>query len=325
MIRKRYIHAFVLTVLAALTAACTADECESYSHSIHQPIEFGVSQGKLSVTRATTYGTSATDSKWATTDAVLIADGTTPYTYYPSAVSSSGNGTDYVSLVGSGTNIHFWNQYGETRTIHAWSFGNSIVPSGTIGEDLPTNFTLTNDGNNNDLLYATGSFTYHITSPATVPDVIQLDFYHQLAKIVVKVKVDATTTINGVTLPDMYVTGAINLLTNESDEIVWNTTSGTADDITAVAESPTSDETADGVVAKYSAVVIPAHYDTGKVIIQVNTDGKGIYYFALPEGGFSYYAGRQYVYTLILKNQIDFNVKVLAWTAEESNRELRLE
>ena len=322
MNRKRYIHTIALTVLAALTAACTADECES--HSIHQPIEFGVSQGKLSVTRTTTYGTSATDSKWATTDAVLIADGTTPYTYYPSAVSSSGDGTDYVLLVGSGTNIHFWQQDGETRTIHAWSFGNSIVPSGTIGEDLPTNFTLTNDGENNDLLYATGSFTHHITSPATVPDVIQLDFYHQLAKIIVRVKADATTTISGVTLPGMYVSGAINLLTNESDEIVWNTTSGTADDITAVEESLTSEETADGVVAKYSAVIIPAQYDEDKVVIQVNTD-KGNYYFALPEGGFSYYAGKQYVYTLILKNQIDFNVKVTAWTAEESNRELKLE
>lgn len=324
MIRKRYIHTIVLTVLATLTAACTADECETYSHSIHQPIEFGVSQSGLSVTR-TVYGSSVTDNKWATTDAILIADGTIAYTYYPSAISSSGDGTDYVSLIGSGTNIHYWNQAGETRTIHAWSFGNSIVPSGTTGADLPSNFTLTNDGNNNDLLYATGSFTHTITPPATVPNAIQLDFYHQLAKIIVKVKVDATTAISGVTLPSMFVSGTINPLTNGSDEKVWNTTYGTVGDITAVAESPTPDETADGVVAKYSAVIIPANYDAGKVVIQVNTNGKGDYNFALPTGGFSFFAGKQYIYTVTLKNQIDFNVKVAAWTAETSNRELKLE
>lgn len=318
MTRKRYIHAIALTVLAALTAACTADVCETYSHSIHQPIEFGVSQGRLSVTRATIYGTSATDSRWATTDAVLIADGTTAYTYYPSTISSPGDGTDYVPLVGSGTNIHYWDQVGETKTIYAWSFGNSIVPSGTMGAGLPSNFTLTNDGGNNDLLYATGSFTHHITSPATVPDVIQLNFYHQLAKIVVKVKVDATTTISGLTLPGMYISGAINPLTNGSDEKVWDTTSGTANDITAVAESPTSDEMADGVVAKYSAVIIPAHYNANKVVIQVNTDGNGNYSFALPDGGFSYYAGRQYIYTVTIKNQIDFNVTVSNWESGAS-------
>lgn len=89
-------------------------------------------------------------------------------------------------------------------------------------------------------------------------------------------------------------------------------------DVKPVAETPTSEETADGVIAKYSAVIIPGDYN-GMTLLQIATTAHGTYSY-IPTSTQTLSPGMCYTFTITIKNQIVLNtVTVAPWTDDATN------
>jgi len=300
--RQLTYHEVILLVAAALAitaittlASCSADDTAATAitpnQPIHEPIEVNIGSN-LTVTRSTT---SISNNSWTDNDQVTVIMDNQPYAYSAEWYDSNGDASnDKVRLTRSDVSKHYWSKAGQNKTIYAWSFGNGTAPTfddaSPSGTTVPTNFELTTDGTA-DLLYATNS--------ATHPAAFDLDFYHQLAKITVKVKAEVSEgiTVNSVTLLNMPNNGTFSSLYTGSGDVKCSDPTGSIN-ITAESQDPSGD----GVIAQYTAVIIPATYASGKEMVQINTN-KGSYTWKLAQDE-NFYAGKNFNINITLKNQL---------------------
>lgn len=308
--RQLTYHEVILLVAAALAitaittlASCSSDDpATTTNQPIHEPIEVNIGSA-LTVTRSTT---SISNNSWTDNNQVTVIMDNQPYAYSAEWYDSDADMVnDKVRLTRSDVSKHYWSKAGQNKTIYAWSFGNGTAPTfgdSPSGTTVPTNFVLTTDGTATDLLYA--------TQTATHPNSFDLDFYHQLAKITVKVKVEVDVTVTGVTLLNMPSNGTFSSLYTGTGDVKCSATTGSIN-ITAESQDPSGD----GVIAQYTAVIIPATYASGKEMVQINTN-KGSYTWKLAQDE-NFYAGKNFNINITLKNQLKIGqvtLETASWT-----------
>lgn len=329
-------HEAVLLVAAtaALTTiltlmSCSADDTPPAAHQnatpsqpIHEPIV--VTAGtSMTVTRSTSDGTG---TSWVSGDKVVLVvknfkdnvGGTENITehIYQTAADGTGPALSPDDLA----NTNFWRSTTETKQIvSAWSYGTSTAP--TLNSNTISTYTLeTTQTGTGELLYSPGQEkAYNVTPPAT--RAFSLTFYHQLAKVVFLVKSDVTTSVTADSQTmNIPRGGTITQLKDGTNPGSWTfDNDGVGNviktDVKPVAETPTSEETAAGVIAKYSAVIIPGDYNGYKMLQVDCTEGTCSY---TPSSTLDIPPGTRYTFTITLKNgTMKFSsVSVSEWTDE---------
>lgn len=306
--RMRFIHV-ALTALAALAAACTADERDS--QPIHEPLVIGIAQPNVKVTRSTTENSGNT---WAGGEYVALVVGndvvsSTPTTTTDHVYTVNGSGTSQSLTALNQANTNYWTSRSETKKIVcAWSYGTTTAP--TLTSHTLNTYTLptTQSATSGELLYAPATVEKAYTAS---PNSFELRFYHQLTKVVFLVKSDATATVS---TPVMTIPGSGTLTSPDDDgsyDAAW--TPGSNASITPHTESPTPAETADGVIAKYSAIIIPGNYN-GKKLLSLNV-GSTTYNYKGGAEVASLHSGKRYIITVTVRNKLVVNaITVNAWT-----------
>lgn len=313
MMRMRFIHV-ALTALAALAAACTADERDS--QPIHEPLKVCISQSGIHVTRSTTEGDGNT---WAGGEQIALVVGndvvsSTPTTTTDHVYTVSGTGTSQSLTALNLANTNYWTSRSETKKIVcAWSYGTTTAP--TLTSHTLNTYTLptTQSATSGELLYAPATVEKAYTAS---PNSFELQFYHQLTKVVFLVKLDAGS--GAVSSPVMSIPGSGTQTAIDDDgsyDATW--TFGSNTNITPYAETPTSAETADGVVARYSAIIIPGDYSS-KALLKV-TMGSTEYTYTGGAEVNNLQSGKRYTITVTVRNKLVFSgITVNAWSVGSS-------
>ena len=314
MNRLRLTHAFVLMLLAVLGTACSQDERDlpQPGQPIREPLQISIASPRMNVTRSTSDGDGNT---WAGGEHITLVVGNnivagTPTTITDHVYTVNGSGTSQSLTALNLTNTNFWTSTSETKKIiGAWSYGTTTAP--VLTSHTLTAYTLANPQTNTtgELLYAPATSQ---TAYTAVPNSFALTFYHQLAKVVFLVKSDATATVS---TPVMTIPGSGTLTSPDDDgsyDAAW-TPASTDASITPHTESPTTTETADGVIAKYSAVIIPGDYD-GKTLLSLNVGSTTYNYTGGTEVN-NLKSGKRYTITVTVRNKLVVNaITVNAWT-----------
>lgn len=328
--RQLTYHEVILLVAAALAitaittlASCSSDDTAAttpQNQPIHEPIEVNIGSN-LTVTRSTTDGLGET---WTGGEKVVLVVGNkvdeldnptnplTEHTYQTVA------GTDVALSPVNLANTNFWSSTTEKKKIvSAWSYGTSTAP--TLTSNTISSYTLeTTQTGTGELLYSPGASTKAYT--ATPTNSFSLTFYHQLAKVVFLVKSDVTTSVTADSQTmNIPRGGTITQLKDGTNPGSWTFENEGGNvlkaDVKPVAETPTSEEAADGVIAKYSAVIIPGDYNGYKMLQVDCTEGTCSY---TPSSTLDIPPGTQYTFTITLKNgTMKFSsVSVSEWTVE---------
>ena len=223
------------------------------------------------------------------------------------------NGTDLSYAGTTATNEFHWESSVENIKLRAWSYGKGMdadkyntaqASPNNVTYNLPTNQT----SGYGELLYCAKEISYLTANAAGG---IALDMHHQLARIIVKLKrkaADDTSDIESVTIGDGSVsipTSATFVMpetfTQQTGE--WKDITKTTTAITCHEDTPTSDDTAAGIEAVYSAVVIPDTYASGINLIQVTmSDGNKYNYATTAATPLS--ASNQYIYTITIGDDV---------------------
>ena len=316
--------ALLVAATAALTTiltlmSCSAADTPPAAQPVHEAIIVSTGSG-MAVTRTTTEGSGNT---WTDGDKIVLV-----VKNFKNNTGGTENTTEHTYQVASGTalspvdlaNTNFWRSTGETKQITgAWSFGTSTAPE--LTSNTITSYTLaTAQTGNGELLYSPGQEKSYNADPAT--RAFSLTFYHQLAKVVFLVKSDVTTSV----IADSQTMniprgGTITQLKDGTNPGSWTFEKEGGNviktDVKPVAETPTSEETADGVIAKYSAVIIPGDYNGYKMLQVDCTEGTCSY---TPSSTLDIPPGTRYTFTITLKNgTMKFSsVSVSEWTVEDT-------
>lgn len=330
--RQLTYHEVILLVAAALAitaittlASCSADDTAATTitpnQPIHEPIEVNIGSN-LTVTRSTTDGLGET---WAGGEKVVLV----VTNHYGNTGGGTASTSKYVYQVdGSGTsqslvpkdlaNTNFWSSTAEKKKIEsAWSYGNNTTEP-TLEDNTITKFTLPIPQGNTELLYAPAVEEKVYTASPT--NSFSLTFYHQLAKVVFLVKSDVATSVTADSQTmNIPRGGTITQLKDGTNPGSWTFENEGGNvlkaDVKPVAETLTSEETADGVIAKYSAVIIPGDYNGYKMLQVDCAEGTCSY---TPSSTLDIPPGTRYTFTITLKNgTMKFSsVSVSEWTVE---------
>ncbi len=317
MKRMRYIHVVVLTVLGALAAACTSDERDlAESFAQQTPMRISISQGNMSVGRTTRGYTSTTAYDGAYTfggtEKVKIGLARTAEAELWKTYTASNTGALSISPE---TDQYYWRSQSDAVTLRAWSYGTADEPAAIIADGTYAgclSFTIPTDQSGTDdkeLLYAPAA-DYNYAANATSG--INLDFYHQMSRVVINVKRDntsdaytniAATSIPAVTIGDgstttIPQTGYLTLPTGEDASHMIGTWSGQTTETAAIRpkhwETPTA-----SYEHTYSAVLIPGDYN-GKLITVPTAQGS---FYYTPTSTLTLQPGKQYTFNIELRNQ----------------------
>ena len=211
------------------------------------------------------------------------------------------------------TNEFHWESAAETVKLRAWSYGKGMASSqyntAQASPDGTTyNLPIDQSSGYGELLYCAKEISWTV---AKAQGGIDLDMQHQLARIIVKLKrkaTDDTSTIQSVTIGDgtasIPTSATFVMPTSFSQQTGnWEDISKTATKIKCHTDAPTTDDTAAGIEAVYSAVVIPDTYASGINLVQVTmSDGNKYNYTTTSATPLS--AGKQYVFTISIGNDI---------------------
>lgn len=328
MKRRRYIHAVALTVLVALTAACTSDERELANTDFNEPINIAVGSGEITASAVTRGHTSTTAHNggytFASTDKVKVGlkRGTAAEELKTYTISSTTTGALTT------TNQFNWSGSGDAVTIRAYSYGYSSDPDDPE-VDAPNigrlEFTL--EASQNDytddleLLYAPAATydyaTYHSTG-------VTLNLYHQLSRVVINVKRDKTDDaydeIGSSTVPNVKIGDGTQTFPHKAylEVPVLPATQGTwynpVDDDDQIEPKYWSTPTT-GYEHTFSAVLIPGDYSNKKLIYIKTASGE---YYYTPTS-LTLLPGKQYTFNIGVRNQkIDVTTTISNWETVNS-------
>lgn len=309
MMRMRYIHV-ALCVLAAITAACTADnrELPSAGQPIHEPLQISIAQPQMTVTRSTT---DDPGNAWAGNEKIAlvvgnsVGAGDTPASLSDHVYTVSASGTS-PSLTSSGAN--FWSSTSESKKIAgAWSYGTTTAPGLTSNTlTLPYTLPTTQTSTTGELLYSPGAATKAYTAS---PNSFSITFYHQLAKVVFSITADKEQAVTGAS---MTVPGTITAITTLDDDGSGKAVFTVGSDVTVTPDGTAAQTAGTSTPATYSAVVIPGTYD-GKTLLTLTTSANGTYNYT--PATLSLQSGKKYTFNITIKNNLVFcnSVSVEAW------------
>lgn len=310
----RYIH-FALYVLAAMMVACTADERDSeQQQNLNEAIILNINPDGMivepqtrgySTTPAYNGGYTLLGVELVKVGVCGVSGSTRPATEEVKTFTASNAGALSITPA---TNKFYWQSGNEVISLRAWSYGTSDTPA-----DIPTSganlgkisFTILNDQSTSaevkELLYCTEAqfdySTYHNTN-------LTLNLHHQLARIVINVKLDNTgDAISGVTIGD----GTNNTIPTvgtftipASGNLGTWTDQGT--NVSSIAPYEWgSPYITSGYEKTYSAVMIPGTLAASTNFIKVTT-ASGSYCYQLSTA-LTLDPGKQYVYNVSVRNQ----------------------
>ena len=326
MKRRRYIHAVALTVLVALTAACTSDERELANTDFNEPINIAVSSGEITASAVTRGHTSTTAHDggytFASTDKVKVGlkRGTAAEELKTYTISSTTTGALTT------TNQFNWSGSSDAVKIRAYSYGYSSDPKDPE-VDAPNigrlEFTL--DLHQNDqtddyeLLYAPAATfdyaTYHSTG-------VTLNLYHQLSRVVINVKRDKTDDAYDISnsVPNVLIGDGTDVFPHKAylEVPVLPATQGTwynpvNNDEQIEPKYWTTPTT--GYEHTFSAVLIPGDYSNKKLIYIKTASGE---YYYTPTS-LTLLPGKQYTFNIGVRNQkIDVTTTISNWETVNS-------
>lgn len=221
---------------------------------------------------------------------------------------------------GSTTTYAFdWLGTGETISLRAWSDGKTTTPAAAVDPDGQL-FTIetTQAGSVRELLYSPAAdYSY-----ATASGAINIPLYHQLARIVVNIRDDATgtPTLAAVTLGSatdkVPVSGTFTKPTSGNNFGSWAVASEATQSTHWGVITPKAETAATGYDYTYSAVAIPGgptEYAAGGKLINI-TIGSETFSYEVPAGGITLAAGKQYNYNITVKNQtINVETVITDW------------
>lgn len=326
MKRRRYIHAVALTVLVALTAACTSDERELANTDFNEPINIAVGSGEITASAVTRGHTSTTAHDggytFASTDKVKVGlkRGTAAEELKTYTISSTTTGALTT------TNQFNWSGSSDAVKIRAYSYGYSSDPKDPE-VDAPNigrlEFTL--DLHQNDqtddyeLLYAPAATfdyaTYHSTG-------VTLNLYHQLSRVVINVKRDKTDDAYDISnsVPNVLIGDGTDVFPHKAylEVPVLPATQGTwynpvNNDEQIEPKYWTTPTT--GYEHTFSAVLIPGDYSNKKLIYIKTASGE---YYYTPTS-LTLLPGKQYTFNIGVRNQkIDVTTTISNWETVNS-------
>ena len=328
MKRRRYIHAVALTVLVALTAACTSDERELADTDFNEPINIAVGSGEITASAVTRGHTSTTAHDggytFASTDKVKVGlkRGTAAEELKTYTISSTTTGALTT------TNQFNWSGSGDAVTIRAYSYGYSSDPDDPE-VDAPNigRLEFTVEASQNDytddleLLYAPAATydyaTYHSTG-------VTLNLYHQLSRVVINVKRDKTDDaydeIGSSTVPNVKIGDGTQTFPHKAylEVPVLPATQGTwynpVDDDDQIEPKYWTTPTT-GYEHTFSAVLIPGDYSNKKLIYIKTASGE---YYYTPTS-LTLLPGKQYTFNIGVRNQkIDVTTTISNWETVNS-------
>jgi len=322
----RYIHAVALTVLVALTAACTSDERELANTDFNEPINIAVGSGEITASAVTRGHTSTTAHDggytFASTDKVKVGlkRGTAAEELKTYTISSTTTGALTT------TNQFNWSGSSDAVKIRAYSYGYSSDPKDPE-VDAPNigrlEFTL--DLHQNDqtddyeLLYAPAATfdyaTYHSTG-------VTLNLYHQLSRVVINVKRDKTDDAYDISnsVPNVLIGDGTDVFPHKAylEVPVLPATQGTwynpvNNDEQIEPKYWTTPTT--GYEHTFSAVLIPGDYSNKKLIYIKTASGE---YYYTPTS-LTLLPGKQYTFNIGVRNQkIDVTTTISNWETVNS-------
>ncbi|MBE6257727.1 MAG: fimbrillin family protein [Prevotella sp.] len=210
---REKINIVIMALAAVLLAGCADETREGAAERV--PVSFWSGIARSS-TRTTTR-----DNVWSGSEHIMITDGVTIKTYKPAS-----EGTSVALEAIDSDNILYWPIDKGSRTFEAWYPAN--------GGSKPTVWTVATDQNaladastfdDYDLLYATSGV---VSNGSTVT----LDFYHQMAHVIVYIRGLAWTgqEISSITFGsnNVAVTGTVAMGTTgiPSASVNWTVSSG---------------------------------------------------------------------------------------------------
>lgn len=326
MKRRIYIHAVALTVLVALTAACTSDERELANTDFNEPINIAVGSGEITASAVTRGHTSTTAHDggytFASTDKVKVGlkRGTAAEELKTYTISNTTTGALTT------TNQFNWSGSSDAVKIRAYSYGYSSDPKDPE-VDAPNigrlEFTL--DLHQNDqtddyeLLYAPAATfdyaTYHSTG-------VTLNLYHQLSRVVINVKRDKTDDAYDISnsVPNVLIGDGTDVFPHKAylEVPVLPATQGTwynpvNNDEQIEPKYWTTPTT--GYEHTFSAVLIPGDYSNKKLIYIKTASGE---YYYTPTS-LTLLPGKQYTFNIGVRNQkIDVTTTISNWETVNS-------
>ena len=325
--------AVLVGMVLLIPSACTNDtdpEGDNGSVAKGDAVEFTVMLPNKATdmyrSRNSTRAFSTLDNCWTMNQEMAICEGSTVYKY---KASESGGSGERVALSPS-DNCYYWSTLEPSRTFSAWYPYSSTKPTNVAGATdqrsdtyyLGTQGTMTNDAYNLlDLLYA--------------PDVnvgfkqrVNLDFYHQMCRIIVTVNSAATKGAKPVTSVifgknNVAAGGTVTL--GYTGDPLTATASWTVSQTTSVnmrlnnANSPAKQYT-------YECIVPPQALDGSEVLFQITTTAsdettKTTNYIPqnLYQDAPDFKAGYQYNFMLTLSRQGQISISTLQvsnWATE---------
>lgn len=299
-----------LTGLALHTSCSQGQEDAMPRDEQSTDISFAVSVGPAATRGALTDVSTGTGYKFSDGDRVRIAvKGTAPrstsWDYKTYKVNSTNAGVAYPSfttltLDTDVNTIPFsWYNTDENITLRAWSYGNSTNPS---DDPLTTDFTLQTDQKANgykELLYQEDT-NYNYGN-------IQMTMNHELSRVVINLTYDksGTNTVSDIRLGDGTMTIPTSARFDPSDAenipLRWKSHGTQTPEIKPVEHTANT---------KYSAVLLPYTYGAGNFInIKIGTET-----FHYATTGFTMRPGKQYTFTINVKNQaISVTTSISDW------------
>ena len=207
--------------------------------------------------------------------------------------------TGYLEYAGSGEPF-LWKSRNEQVSIRAWSYGSSTQTANTLTPPESYDYSLETDQQTNgynELLYCKSM------NKKCSDGMITFTFYHQLARVVFNVKHQkrADLIVNSVTLGNSTfpVSARFVLPTGDCNVGSWNMKS-TKSTITPKSENPKT-----GFDRTYSAVVFPdVNYAQNTSLLTINNTEGNYAYKIIPSGGVTFDAGKQYYYTITVKDVV---------------------
>ena len=323
--------------LGCMTTSCSQDTDIAVAPNdgdFKTPISFNVGIGSLPAPEVTTRGYTTSYGNASgytfvagdTPDRICVAiTGTeAPRLTSPSSeekkIYSIQNATtgklEYVSG-GTENREYDWYSKNENFSVRAWGLGNNTTTdTDPSGQMFYVSKTQNTDASIQELLYMKSTSKNY--NDETDKGTVKLSLYHQMARIVVNIKRDDTSSadVSAVTIGDnsdgnrIPIAGTFTLPSSPNYGS-WATTayeSLSTDDraaqygtIAAKAESSHPD----GYEYSYSAVVIPAgtdRYTADMKLINI-TVGTETFVYKIPSGGITFSSGCQYNFNITIKNK----------------------
>lgn len=298
-------------MIAASAAVVLATSCSGNDE------EQAVGQGlvPITLTASVADGPEATRTVGNVVQESLFPNQTTFYAFFPSGAcigdATSSCGTVFTNNGSGGTHPShqpFFNDDATQTTVSAYypySAGGKQVTNATTSFSVETDQTTEANYKASDLLYATATVTKE--SPTA-----ELNFTHQLSRIIVKMKTSGITANVSVTLNNTMTTTALNDGRPADSPSPRNSATITMGTVTATSAD----------YSYLSAIIIPQTLAEGTTFLTFDVKDYGTFTYEIPAGGKQFSSGHSYTYdvTVTSTHAIMMSVSIEDWNTV--NREL---